>query len=134
MDYRKRDLYARHVLELSNLPECCRTRSALIAGGERGVVASAYAENIVPGKEYETSPVTDAILRYFSTCLRHEDKDIAFFVSYFPSLNEFLQIYRTNIRIVYHFGQIDDQDAVQFLNAHTKMNSEDGFQIISLKN
>lgn len=57
--------------------------------------------------------------------------------SYFPSLEEFRLLYRTDIRQVYYMGEIDDEKAVEFLNSYTreckKTGIEDGFILTKIK-
>jgi len=53
--------------------------------------------------------------------------------SYFPSYDEFMLLYMTDIRTVYYMGDIEDERAVQFLNAQTQAYPEDGFEIIKLE-
>jgi len=55
------------------------------------------------------------------------------FSSYFPTLEEFILLTSTRIRSVRYMGEIEDERTVQFLNAHTGLYPDDGFEIIKVQ-
>lgn len=52
--------------------------------------------------------------------------------TYFPTYEEFLTLYLTDIRTVYYFGSIEDEKTVKMLNAYTGYDKDKGFEIIQL--
>ena len=111
MDQRYRNFFACHVISLIGLSEQKSPRSALIAGGGE-LLASGFSKGT--GTEYDTSPIFEALFKYAASdkgC-----KDLAWFCSYFPSLEEFIALYSTEIRTVYYMGSIQDEKTVRFLN------------------
>ena len=61
-----------------------------------------------------------------------KDREGTLISSYFPTLEEFMLLLGTKIRTVRYFGNIEDEKAVIFLNAHTNENPENGFEIIQI--
>ena len=53
--------------------------------------------------------------------------------THLPTVDEFLVLCLTDIRVVYHVEEVDDEQAVRFLNKLTKNDPEQGFEIIQLK-
>lgn len=51
--------------------------------------------------------------------------------THFPSYEEFQALFETSVRKIYYMGDVNDEKAVRFLNAHSKA-SEEGFEIIKL--
>lgn len=125
MDVRYRNFYAKHLLSIRDLSEQRNPGAALIIRG--GVqVSSAYS--VGTGTEYNTLPIIEAIIRSYS----YWGIVIApavMFCSYFPSLEELLAIYTTDIRTIYYMGDITDERSVRFLNTCT----ETSFEIIKLE-
>ena len=129
MDAGKRDIYARYVLGLLNLSKCSSPRAAIIVGREGRVdtVDEAISESIIPGKEYYGSPIFEVLVQFGTS------REGELFSSYFPTLEEFILLTSTRIRSVRYMGEIEDERTVQFLNAHTGLYPDDGFEIIKVQ-
>lgn len=84
----------------------------------------------------ETSAVSEAVVSYFKD-FRHINEKEPFILlsSYFPSLEEFKLLLKTNIRKIYYLGEIEikNEATVKFLNTHTRKNPKESFEIINLK-
>ena len=129
MDSRERDLYARLVLELSKFSESKNPRSAIIVGGNC-IFGLSFSKIISPkNTSLDSSPILEAIAVFYKT---HSTPGEYFLIStYFPSYSEFEMLSYTPIRKVYYMGDVNDEKAVLFINAHTKLIGE-GFEIINL--
>ena len=69
---------------------------------------------------------------------RDLDEETVLFCSYFPSYHDFQLLLCTDIRTIYHLGEVDDEKAVKLLNAGTNQEKETksgdlSFQVIRLK-
>lgn len=65
----------------------------------------------------------------------HEKEPFVLLSSYFPSLEEFKLLLKTNIRKIYYLGdiEIENEKTVKFLNKHTLEKPGGSFEIINLK-
>jgi hypothetical protein len=92
-------------------------RAALILRG--GVqVGSGFSSST--GTEYDTSPIFEALLNRSDIKYVSQDSDAcSIFCTYFPSLEELLALYSTDIRTIYYIGDITDERSVKFLNSCT---------------
>lgn len=101
-----------------------------------------YSKPISEG--YDSLPVQDIALRTGCCPTGFRFDNLFILSSYFPSFEEFRLLSRTSIRQVYYLGEIEDEQAVAFLNTLTKeckipgsaCGCEDSFTItkIALKN
>lgn len=82
-----------------------------------------YSSPIVD--KYYTSPIFNVLHNYLK--LNEEKKNPVLFSSCFPSLDELIFIYETDIRTIYFFGDIENENVVDFLNKFTD------FEIIKLE-
>jgi hypothetical protein len=133
MDQRYRDILARYLLEIRQLSECKAPRSAIIAGGPFFLRA---AVNRLLAGEQETSAVSEVIVGYFQDFRHvHEKEPFVLFSSYFPSLEEFKLLLKTNIRKIYYLGDIgiENEETVNFINRHTVEKQGESLEIINLK-
>lgn len=63
----------------------------------------------------------------------HHRGDPVLICSKFPSLEDFKVLYATDVREVHFMGDLDDPDAVAFLNRISKTCPEQGFRIVQLE-
>lgn len=130
MDERIRRFITVHVLELVKLSESSSPKAAAIFR-ESDIISSSYSKKI--GSGYDSSPVVSCYIELLRTRkgIKHLS-DLYIMCSYFPSLEEFLFLCHTDIRIVYYIGEILDEMTVRFLNRLSMENSENGFETIKI--
>jgi len=127
MDYRYRDLFARHVLSITSLSKQQNPKAALII---RGGVLLGHGFSKSTGTESDTSPVFESIQEYYTKkSIWDPLEESALFCTYFPSLEEFIALFSTDIRTVRYMGNIIDERTVRFLNSC----SGESFEIIKLE-
>ena len=126
MDNRYRDIFAKHVLSLLSLSRQQTPRAALIVrGGQQ--LGSGYNKAI--GDTHETSPIIECLFEYYSTIVLW-DKSFksVLFCTYFPSMEEFIALSSSDIRVIYYMGDITNENTVRFLNEDAE-----NFKIIKLE-
>lgn len=96
-------------------------------------MARAQSKLIYPGAIYHTSAVIKALFEWAVLYKTHNPYDDVtyLFTSYFPNKEEFLALMLTDIRVIYFFGDIDDEHAVKMINKQTEK-GDDGFNMIRL--
>lgn len=126
MDNRYRDIFAKYVLSLLSLSGQQTPRAAIIVrGGQQ--LGSGYNKAI--GNNHETSPIVECLFGYHSAKILWDGSyKSVLFCTYFPSMEEFIALFSSDIRTIYYMGDITNENTVRFLN-------EDGknFKIVKLE-
>ena len=135
MDDRRRDYFASVVFQSKRLSECEQPKAALIVRGKSilGVGSNRTITTERTGKAgqtrrpIESSPVFDALQQFFSgpgykgiggrneNTQDPEEGGVAF-LTYFPHVDELKLLYQSEIKKIYFFGDIDDEDSTNFIN------------------
>jgi hypothetical protein len=133
MDAKRRNFFASIVQQSKHLSECRNPKAAIIVRGE-GNFGIGFNKPIFPGKtektgesrEYkETYPIFDAIrCRILGSYPDDDGQKVrgfgetgsVAFLTYFPHIEELKLLYQENIHKIYFFGDIDDEDSVNFMN------------------
>jgi hypothetical protein len=128
VDNRYRDLFARHILSLLGLSEQVSPQSAIITRGGF-VLGQGFSKST--GTEYKTSPIFEALYGYYArrNCWDPLESYSSLFCSYFPTFEEFIALYSSDIRTVYYMGDITEEKTVRFLNSCSGLS----FEIIKLE-
>lgn len=148
MDDGHRDFFASVVQQSKQLSKCSKPKAVIIVGGE-SIYGIGYNRSIATKKHkdyYETSPAFEAIRSYFNRGNLKEigrkirgdgiegdnPSEVVAFFSYFPHVEELTMLYLADIYKLYFFGDIDNEEAVNFLNNTIDSNKKTIFEIIRL--
>lgn len=123
MDEKRRNLFADFVLQCRSLSECGEPKAVIIIGDSEHLISIGYNLSII--EDYYQYPVLMA--------LQHFDGiPTSIFLSYFPHVDELRLLIPTKIRTVFFWGDVDDEETVQFLNSFNEK-VKPPFEMIQLK-
>lgn len=123
MDPRYRDIFAHYVLSITSLSEQQNPRAALIV---RGGIQVGVGFSKDTGTEFDTSPIFEALI---NSQEKEKSHPLILFCTYFPSLEECIALYSSEIRKIYYMGDITDERSVRFMNKCAGLS----FEVIKLE-
>jgi len=85
----------------------------------------------IPGQEQGTSPIVEAIIT--ESAFSNKQGNPMLICDRLPSVDELKLMYLTDLREIHFFGELNDPDAVSWLNTFNKsVSQEDAFKVVGL--